>query len=118
MPAALHRFLRGSDPRQLSALRSGPLTLDPIGHTATLYDESLDLTQTEFALLQTLMSEPAKLYSRVELVQAIWGTRDIDPVVGSSRALDAHISRLRRKLAEHGAFGFVRNVWGAGFRLV
>jgi DNA-binding response OmpR family regulator len=47
-------------------------------------------------------------------LRGVWGFQSL----GATRTLDSHASRLRRKLTDAGAAGFVVNVWGVGYRLV
>ena len=75
--------------------------------------ERVPLSQKEFALLRTLVSEPTRVFTKEELLRSIWGFRSM----GSTRTLDSHACRLRHKLATRGD-RFVVNVWGVGYRLV
>jgi len=73
---------------------------------------ALTLTQTEFALLRTLVSRPEKVHSRDALMQSAYDVRR----VVSHRTIDSHIRRLREKLQAVGAPG-IRTVHGVGFTL-
>jgi DNA-binding response OmpR family regulator len=68
----------------------------------------------EFELLVHLAREPERVFAKVELLRAVWGYH----AGGSTRTLDSHASRLRRKLAREGARRWVVNVWGVGYRLI
>jgi DNA-binding response OmpR family regulator len=71
------------------------------------------LAKKEFALLQVLASDPTRVFSKEELLQAAWGFRSST----RTRTLDSHASRLRRKLdPDHRRY--VVNVWGIGYRLL
>lgn len=96
-----------------SLLRVGPLLVDRCTHTATLHDRPLELRRMEFALLAHLAGEPKRVFTRDELLRAVWGYRSS----GCTRTLDSHASRLRRKLHAAGDGGWVVNVWGVGYRL-
>jgi len=74
--------------------RVGELVIDRAGYVATVGDELLKLTPTEYRLLCTLASRPGQVLSRQELTEALWGYYD----VGVNRSLDVHIRRLRCKL--------------------
>jgi DNA-binding response OmpR family regulator len=78
-----------------------------------LHGERVVLSQKEFALLRTLVSEPTRVFTKEELLRTIWGFRSR----GSTRTLDSHACRLRHKLATRGD-RYVVNVWGVGYRLV
>jgi DNA-binding response OmpR family regulator len=109
--SALLRRVNGR--RSLGRLRVGDLEVDPPSREVRLRGARIDLSQKEFALLRTLASEPARVFTKDELLRSIWGFR----TRGTTRTLDSHACRLRQKLAAHGD-RFVVNVWGVGYRLV
>ena len=94
-------------------LRVGDLELEVAGRTARLRGVPLALSQKEFALLRILASDPVRVFTKDELLRQVWGFRH----VGTTRTLDSHACRLRRKLGMHGDC-YVVNVWGVGYRLV
>ena len=94
-------------------LRLGPLEVDPIARRVELGGEPISLSKKEFALLRALAEEPTRVFTREELLRGVWGYR----AIGTTRTLDSHASRLRKKLGVHGD-RFVVNVWGVGYRLV
>jgi len=107
-------LLRRAENRPSQArLRAGPLELDPSSREVRLHGEQVALSQKEFALLRTLVSDPTKVFTKDELLRSIWGFRSR----GSTRTLDSHACRLRHKLGAHGD-RFVVNVWGVGYRLI
>jgi DNA-binding response OmpR family regulator len=104
---------RANDRRSLGRLRVGPLEIDPPSRDVRLHGDRLELSQKEFALLRTLAGEPTRVFTKEELLRTIWGFRSM----GTTRTLDSHACRLRRKLGAHGE-RYVVNVWGVGYRLV
>ena len=107
-------LLRRADHRPSHGrLRAGPLEVDPPSREVRLHGERVALSQKEFALLRTLVSDPTKVFTKEELLRTIWGYR----ARGSTRTLDSHACRLRHKLAGHGE-RYIVNVWGVGYRLV
>jgi DNA-binding response OmpR family regulator len=72
----------------------GSLRLDVGRHEATADGKPIRLTRSEFRLLSLLASEPGRTFERDELVQHLWQSE----YVGDRRAIDVHISNLRRKL--------------------
>jgi DNA-binding response OmpR family regulator len=68
----------------------------------------------EFELLVHLAREPERVFAKDELLRAVWGYRS----GGSTRTVDSHASRLRRKLAPDGPRRWVISVWGVGYRLI
>ena len=109
--SALLRRVNGR--RSLGRLRVGDLEVDPPSREVRLRGARIDLSQKEFALLRTLASDPARVFTKDELLRSIWGFR----TRGTTRTLDSHACRLRQKLAAHGD-RFVVNVWGVGYRLI
>lgn len=94
-------------------LRAGSIEINEVEHTVKVAGEPLRLSAKEFALLKVMAAEPTRVFSKEELLNEVWGFRSI----GHTRTLEAHCSRLRRKLdPEHGRY--VVNCWGVGYRLV
>lgn len=98
---------------RLGRLRVGALELDPMSREAWVDGEVVHLTNKEFALALRLAAEPTRLFTRAELLAEVWGFQS----AGTTRTLDSHASRLRRKLSLGGR-RFVINVWGIGYRLL
>ncbi|HET7417260.1 MAG TPA: winged helix-turn-helix domain-containing protein [Solirubrobacterales bacterium] len=87
--------------------------LDPARRRVTVGERVVSLSNKEFALLRVLASDPARVFSKEELLTAVWAYRG----PAKTRTLDSHASRLRRKLdPEHQRFVF--NCWGIGYRLI
>lgn len=89
----------------------GPLKLDPQTHIATLDSIELDLSPTEFSLLQLLLRSPGRAFSRAYLIETIWS----ETYVGGDRSVDNVVLRLRKKLGSVG--DAIETVWGVGYRL-
>ena len=107
-------LLRRADRRtSCGRLRAGELEVDPPSREVHLRGDRVILSQKEFALLRTLVSDPTRVFTKEELLRGIWGYRS----TGSTRTLDSHACRLRAKLGRHGD-RYVINVWGVGYRLV
>ncbi len=91
----------------------GELRIDTAAHEVTIRATPIGLRRLEYALLVHLASDPARVYTKDELLRAVWG-------IGSgivTRTLDSHASRLRCKLARAGAEGWVTATRGVGYRL-
>ena len=91
----------------------GPLKIDTAARTVTFEGVHVELRPREFALLAHLARDPARVHEKQDLLHAVWGYR----VAGSTRTVDSHASRLRRKLASAGAEGWVCSTFGVGYRL-
>lgn len=87
------------------------LLLDAQNHLVTLDGIPLDLSPTEFSLLHLLMRSPGRAFSRVYLLDTVWG----ESYIGGDRSVDNTVLRLRKKLGELGTA--VETVWGVGYRL-
>ena len=96
-------------------LDAGRLEVDLAGHSARVEDRPAFLTASEFRLLATLCRRPGRVFSRVELLEAMQG-QEVD---GFERTVDAHIKNLRRKLEDAAprAARYVDTVYGVGYRL-
>jgi len=88
------------------------LRLDPDARTAWLDDTALELTRTEFDLLDTLTASPRRAFSRRQLIDAVWG----DGWYGDEHIVDVHVGHLRKKLDDDaGAPTYIRTVRGIGY---
>ncbi|MGB9776449.1 MAG: response regulator transcription factor [Anaerolineae bacterium] len=95
-------------------LQFGPISLDRATHTVTVYGKPVDLTPTEFGLLETMMRAPGQVFRRSDLLEAVQGVA----FEGYERTVDAHIKNLRRKIEPDPANPrFILTVWGVGYRL-
>ena len=72
------------------------MRLDHASREVTLAGEPVQLTFSEFELLNRLMGDPGRLFNRQELLRAIWG----DSAYRDPRAIDVHVRHLREKLEE------------------
>lgn len=96
-------------------LRAGPIRLDVEAHRSTIDDEELNLTPTEFRLLQVLMERRGRTQSRKQLLEKAW---DVESGVSDriqTRTVDMHVRRLRAKLGPVG--DWIKTVRGFGYRL-
>ncbi|MBL8217819.1 MAG: response regulator transcription factor [Bryobacterales bacterium] len=102
---------RGQQTTQRS-LKAGTLELDRTSCRVNLNGESLALTATEFRLLEFLMSRPGVVFSREQLLDAVWGH---DRAV-TDRTVDVYILRLRQKIEPDTTNPtFIRSVRGFGY---
>ena len=88
------------------------LQLDPAAHRVSGNGVDLSLGPTEFKLLHFFMTHPERVYSRVQLLDHIWG----DHVFVEERTVDVHIRRLREALEPAGHDQLIETVRGAGYR--
>lgn len=96
-------------------LKAGAVRVDLGSHQATLNGEELNLTPTEFRLLQALMERRGRTQSRKQLLEMAW---DVGPGASEriqTRTVDMHVRRLRSKLGETG--DWIETIRGFGYRL-
>ena len=107
---ALHKRHQGRSVER--RLQVGDLVYEPTTLTVTRAGEPVKLPPKCLRLLEVLMHQPHKVYSRTELEHAVWG--DAQP---QSDTLRSHLHLLRRALARPGLPDLVENVHGLGYRL-
>ena len=91
----------------------GPVTIDQRARQVTVDGSPVRVTFSEFEVLSCLMERPGKLFTRQELLRAIWG----DSAYRDPRAIDVHIRHLREKLEEKPEEpSLILTVRGAGYR--
>ena len=88
--------------------QSDKITIDTEHFLVRRGEESIVLPRKEFSLLQLLMSEPGKLFSRDEIYTKVWGNK----VVVGDRTIDVHIRKLRQKIGED----YIVTVKGMGYK--
>jgi len=95
-------------------LQFGPLAVDVAAREAHLGGRAVELTRTEFDVLVALATRPKVVFTRRQLIDAVWG----EGWVGDEHLVDVHIAHLRRKLDDDPNEGrFVRTVRGVGYRM-
>jgi len=105
--------LSGPSPAGQRVLRLGDLQLDLDRRVAQRAGRSLDLTAKEFDLLAHLMRHPARVFSRAQLLDDVWGTTHDT----FEHTVNSHINRLRSKLEpDPAAPRYIVTVWGVGYR--
>jgi DNA-binding response OmpR family regulator len=103
---------RSAGRMQRGVIRVGELTVDPAARAVRLGGKPVTLAAKEFALLHALASAPERVWTKPELLRDVWGYA----AIGATRTIDAHASRLRKKLSG-GSRRYVQNVRGIGYRL-
>ena len=110
--ALLRRAKMSGSPRREQSF--GDITFSPGEHAAFCGVKSLELTVTEFALLECLMEHPGTAVSRDDLLNRVWGidTEDVE-----TRVTDETVRRIRLKLKKAGSTVKISAVWGYGYKL-
>ncbi len=108
---ALLRRSASSNPRR-EQLTCGHITLDIEGRNAYKEGQAVELTAKEFDLIELLMRNPNRVYSRESLLDTIWGYEYRSDI----RTVDVHIRRLREKLEKDPASpACILTKWGVGY---
>lgn len=93
-------------------IKTGDMVLDCDGRRAYIEDIEVNLTAKEFDVLELLVNNPNKVYSRENLLKIIWGT----DYPGDVRTVDVHIRRLREKIEKNPSEPkYVHTKWGVGY---
>jgi two-component system phosphate regulon response regulator PhoB len=110
--ARVRTILRRASPDAVAdRLRAGDLSLDRKTRRVTRSTRDVSLSPTEFRLLEQLMQNPGRVYSRGQLLDTVWG-RDI---YVDERTVDVHVGRLRRSLSRGKEQDPIRTVRGMGY---
>ena len=110
--ALLRRASTGRKEERRDRLTRGPLSMDMASRTLWKDGEAVELTAREFDLLELLMKNPDRVYSREQLLNLVWGYE----YTGEYRTVDVHIRRLREKVEDDPAEPrLIRTKWGVGY---
>ena len=93
-------------------IKASDMTLDTDSKRLHIKDTEINLTSKEFDVLELLVRNPDKVYSREKLLQIVWGSQ----YPGDVRTVDVHIRRLREKIeANPSEPKYVHTKWGVGY---
>jgi DNA-binding response OmpR family regulator len=98
--------------REPKLLTAAGIVLDPEAHDVHVNGRELDLTPTEFALLELFLRQPRRVFTRETLLDRVWGFE----YAGDTNVVEVHVSHLRRKLGDP-AKRAIRTVYGVGYSL-
>ena len=111
--ARIKAVLRRAQPEgESEVLSTEGLLLDTISHRVTVDGNTVDMGPTEFRLLRHFMSHAERVFSRGQLLDAVWGRNSFV----EERTVDVHILRLRKVLGQYGRDNLIQTVRGAGYR--
>ena len=112
--AVLRRLSRPAHESETGKLKHGPFLVDPEAWAVMYHDQAVSLTRPEFCLIECLVKHPARVYSRDMLIDIMY---DSEHIV-TERSVDAHIKRVRKKLAEiNPDSNPIETVHGLGYKL-
>ena len=112
--AVLRRHdLAGQEKSDADVLRRGDLVLDKSRHLCTWKDKEVNLTVTEFLLVEALARRPGHVKNRDQLIDAAYG----EHIYVDDRTIDSHVKRLRRKFKDIDEdFAEIETLYGIGYR--
>ncbi|HUN22400.1 MAG TPA: response regulator transcription factor [Anaerolineales bacterium] len=112
--AVLRRAEQTATPTAI--LRVRDLALDRTAFRVFLREQAIEVTPSEFAILQTLLENPEKVFSRLELLERLPGGEAYE---GYERTIDAHIKNIRAKIEDNPREPlYITTVYGVGYRLM
>jgi DNA-binding response OmpR family regulator len=111
--ARIRALLRRGPSRTTPVLHHGALRLDPATHECWIAGRGIGLTPREFAVLRYLLSRPAEVIGKQDLLDHVWGDYDAD----HHNVVEVHVSSLRRKMRGAGLDAPIETVRGVGYRL-
>ncbi|MEG0297333.1 MAG: response regulator transcription factor [Clostridium sp.] len=98
----------------LNKLKHKNIEVDTDSRRVFVNEKEISLTAREFSILELLISNPNKVFTKVNLFESIWG----DEYFGDDNTVSVHISNLRSKLAKADKdTEYIQTVWGIGFKL-
>ena len=109
---AVLRRTRGEEAKK-ERIEAGDVAIDLLRHEARRGGEILDLTPTEFRLLEVMASEPGRVFTRLQLLDRVQG----EAYEGYERTIDVHVKNLRQKLEKDAALPrYILTVHGVGYK--
>lgn len=110
--AILRRNAKNNPDEYLRILEKGDIKMELDGRRLFVSGEEISLTAKEFDLLELMVGNPNKVFSREELLNTVWGYE----YPGDVRTVDVHIRRLREKIEPNpGEPRYVHTKWGVGY---
>ena len=86
----------------------------PADFSAFVGGEELSLTRREYLILELLMRNPGKVFTKSNIFESVWN----EEFLGEDNAVNVHISNIRQKLSRvHPGESYIQTVWGIGFKM-
>ena len=113
MEALIRRSTGGAAAIQPRIMKVGDLEFDREALLVRRGGRQIELTSTEYALLELLMSQSGKVVSRARIIENVWGTSK-DPL---TNVVEVYVGRLRSKIASDGQTDLIKTIRGRGYRM-
>ncbi|WP_446899185.1 response regulator transcription factor [Clostridium sp. LBM24168] len=108
--AVLRRVNKGTNIDRSNIFQFKDLILDSENHIVTVKGQPIELTMKEYSILELLISNPKKVFTKQNIFESIWSEEYVD-----ERVVTVHVSNLRNKLS-HGE-EYIKTVWGIGYKM-
>ncbi|MBN2853399.1 MAG: response regulator transcription factor [Clostridia bacterium] len=110
--AVIRRFMSNDKPDTEGIVSVPNLTINMVDYNVTYFDTVLELPPKEIELLNYLVNNPNRVFTREQLLDRIWGY----DFFGETRTVDVHIKRLREKFERENNGWEIKTVWGVGYK--
>ncbi|MBN8048940.1 MULTISPECIES: response regulator transcription factor [Paraclostridium] len=109
--AVLRRVNNGSKNTNANIFKFKDLVLDSENHSVHINENPIELTVKEYAILELLISNPKKVFTKQNIFESIWS----EEYIVDERAVTVHVSNLRNKL--NSGDKYIKTVWGIGYKM-
>ncbi|OOM11879.1 response regulator transcription factor [Clostridium saccharobutylicum] len=109
--AVLRRMNKGTTADKNNIFRFKDLVLDSENHIVTINDEPIELTVKEYRILELLISNPKKVFTKQNIFESVW----TEEYIMDERVVTVHVSNLRNKLKP--GEEYIKTVWGIGYKM-
>ncbi|MDF2906922.1 MAG: DNA-binding response regulator [Herbinix sp.] len=100
-------------PKESSIYRFKQLSLNPVSREVQVIGNPISLTAYEFDILQLMLQNPDRVFTKEQLYQDIWKAG----YYGEDNTINVHISNIRKKIKEFDEASYIKTVWGIGFKI-
>lgn len=106
--------LAGEDKEKQELLTYKDIVMEPDNYRVTVSGKELALTKREYLILELLMTNPEKVFTKNNIYESVWN----EEFLGEENAVNVHISNIRQKLARiNEKESYIKTVWGIGFKM-
>ena len=100
--------------KERKALSFKDIVIEPDKHRVTVSGQEIALTRREYLILELLVSNPQKVFTKNNIYESVWN----EEFIGEENAVNVHISNLRQKLSKaNSEETYIQTVWGIGFKM-
>jgi len=89
------------------------ISLNPADYSVKVNDNPIELTKHEFRILELLMKNPDRAFSKQAIYDFAWD----DVYIGEDNTINVHVSNIRKKIKKYSEIEYIETVWGIGFKL-